>query len=46
MVKKKISIVIDDEAKKELRKAYHYIKKDSLQSAEKIKRSILNSIKE
>lgn len=42
---KKLRIVIDNEAKKSLRKAYEYIKKDSLSNAEKVRQKILSSIK-
>lgn len=38
--------MIENEAKLQLRKAYIYIKKDSLQNAEKVKSKILASIKE
>lgn len=46
MVSKKPKVVIDDEAKKSLREAYQYIRKDSLQNAEKVKAKILASIRE
>jgi plasmid stabilization system protein ParE len=46
MVNKKPKVVIDDEAKKSLREACQYIKKDSVQNAEKVKAKILASIKE
>jgi addiction module RelE/StbE family toxin len=46
MVSKKLKVVIDNEAKKSLQEAYRYIKKDSLQNAEKVKAKILASIKE
>ena len=46
MVNKKLKVVIDDEAKKSLREAIQYIKKDSVQNAEKVKSNILDSIKE
>ena len=39
-------ILIDDEAKKSLHEAYLYIKKDSLQNAEKVKSKILATIRE
>lgn len=42
---KKLRIVIDNEAKKSLRQAYQYIKKDSLSNAEKVRKKILSSIK-
>lgn len=38
-------VVIDNEAKKSLRDAYEYIKKDSLQNAERVRDEILTSIK-
>ena len=46
MVNKKLKVVINDEAKKSLREAFQYIKKDSVQNAEKVKSNILDSIKE
>lgn len=46
MVSKKFRVVIDEEAKKSLHKAYGYIKKDSLQNAEKVRAKILTTIKE
>ncbi len=46
MVKKEIRIIIDDEAKDSLHKAYRYIKKDSFQNAEKVRNKILVAIKE
>ena len=46
MVNKKLKVVIDHEAKKSLREAFEYIKKDSLQNAGKVKSNILDSIKE
>ena len=46
MVSKKLNVVIDNEAKRYLQEAYRYIKKDSLQNAEKVKAKILASIKE
>jgi plasmid stabilization system protein ParE len=46
MVKGQWKVVIDNEAKLQLRKAYNYIKKDSLQNAEKVKSKILTSIKD
>jgi plasmid stabilization system protein ParE len=46
MVSRKVKVIIDNEAKKSLREAYQYIKKDSLQNAEKVKAKILASIKE
>lgn len=41
----KLKIVIDDEAKSTLKQAYEYIKNDSLQNAEKVRKGILQSIK-
>jgi hypothetical protein len=38
-------IIIDVEAKKSLREAYEYIRKQSLQNAENVRSGILNSIK-
>ncbi|HET7118565.1 MAG TPA: type II toxin-antitoxin system RelE/ParE family toxin [Hanamia sp.] len=46
MVKEKRKVTIDNEAKKSLRDAYDYIRKDSVQNANKIKEIILASIKE
>ncbi|MES1223431.1 MAG: type II toxin-antitoxin system RelE/ParE family toxin [Bacteroidota bacterium] len=46
MVKRKLKVVIDNKAKKELREVYKYIKKDSLQNAEKVKIAVLSSIKD
>ncbi|ANH82055.1 hypothetical protein A8C56_14710 [Niabella ginsenosidivorans] len=45
MVKPRLKIVIDNEAKQYLREAYNYIRKDSLQNAENVKAGILTSIK-
>ena len=45
MVKKTRKVVIDNKAKKQLRQAYNYIAKDSAQNAEKVKASLLASIK-
>ena len=42
---RKLKVVIDNEAKNALRQAYEYIKKDSLQNAEKVRKKILSSIK-
>lgn len=42
---RKLKVVIDNEAKNALRQAYEYIKKDSLQNAEKFQKKILSSIK-
>ncbi|HEY5462288.1 MAG TPA: type II toxin-antitoxin system RelE/ParE family toxin [Hanamia sp.] len=39
-------IIIDDEAKKALKDAYMYIKKDSLKNAEKVRIGILKSIED
>lgn len=44
MVKGKFKIIIDNEAKHALRKAYNYIKRDSLQNAEKVKNKMRASI--
>lgn len=38
--------VIDNEAKSALRHLHNYIKKDSLQNADKVRKKILSSIKE
>ena len=46
MVKKKLEVVIDNAAKRQLQEAYHYIKEDSVKSAEKVRSKILASIKE
>ncbi len=46
MVKKPLTVVWDNEAKAQLRKAYNYIKKDSLQNAEKVKKEISLMTKE
>lgn len=46
MVGEKRKVVIDKEAKKSLRDAYNYIRKESVQNAEKVKGMILESIKE
>ena len=46
MVKKPLTVVWDNEAKAQLRKAYNYIKKDSLQSAEKVKKEIAQIAKD
>lgn len=45
MVKHVPEIIIEHGAKQSLRQACNYIKKDSLQNAEKVKSKILNSIK-
>lgn len=44
MVKTSLKVVIDDEVKQAFREAYNYIKKDSLQNAEKVKAKIFTSI--
>jgi len=44
MVSRKRKVLIDNEAKTYLRKAYNYIKNDSPQNAEKVKNKILTSI--
>ena len=46
MVKGKRKVVIDSEAKLQLRKIYRYIKNDSPQNAEKVRSKIISSIKE
>jgi plasmid stabilization system protein ParE len=46
MVAKNRKAIIDNEAKRSLHEAYAYIKKDSLQNAEKVRSKILASIKE
>jgi plasmid stabilization system protein ParE len=46
MVKPTRKIVIDNKAKIALREAYQFIKKDSLQNAEKVRTEILRSIKQ
>ena len=46
MVNRNYKVVIDIDAKKSLREAYNFIKKDSPQNAEKVKQEILFSIKE
>lgn len=46
MVSKLRRVVIDLEAKKSLRDAYLYIKKDSLVNADKIRSKILSTIKD
>ena len=45
MVSTKRRVTIDREAKKSLRDAYVYIRKDSLQNADKVRGMILASIK-
>ncbi|MEO8852803.1 MAG: type II toxin-antitoxin system RelE/ParE family toxin [Ginsengibacter sp.] len=45
MVSNKRKVAIDREAKKSLRDAYVYIRKDSLQNADKVRGMILTSIK-
>jgi plasmid stabilization system protein ParE len=46
MVKGKLKLVIDNEAKIQLREAYNYIKKESVQNAKKISNEIVDSIKD
>jgi hypothetical protein len=46
MVNPLVKIIFDNEAKIALKEAYNYIKKDSSQNAEKVRRKILESIKE
>lgn len=46
MVKKKLQVIFDDEAKLSLHKAYLFIKQDSVQNAEKVRKKILATIKE
>ena len=46
MVKKMRKVIIDNEAKVQLRQAYQYITRDSLKNAEKIKVKIFASIKD
>lgn len=46
MVNARQTIIIDNQAKIVLRKAYEFIKKDSFQNAEKVRTGILKSIKE
>lgn len=46
MVRKRLRLIIDNDAKHSLLEAYRYIKKDSPQNAEKVRGKILNSIKE
>ncbi len=41
-----LQVIIDKESKELIRHAYHYIKKDSLQNAEKVMAKILASIKD
>jgi plasmid stabilization system protein ParE len=45
MVSKKLRVVVDEEATKYLREAYLYIRKDSLQNANKVRSKILATIK-
>ncbi len=42
----KLKVVIDDVAKIQLRNAYNYIKKDSVENAEKVRQKLLSSIEE
>lgn len=44
MVKARVKIVIDNVAKKQLKEAYKYIRKDSPQNAEKVKAKIAGVI--
>ena len=46
MVKAARHIVVDNEAKYQLRQAYNYIKKDSVKNADKVRGSIVASINE
>ncbi len=41
MVRKKLRLIIDNDAKHSLLEAYRYIKKDSPQNAEKVRGKIL-----
>jgi plasmid stabilization system protein ParE len=45
MVKNSLVVVIDNNAKVQLRKAYEFIKEDSPQNAEKVKQKIYHSFK-
>jgi plasmid stabilization system protein ParE len=45
MVKGRPKVVIDNVAKLQLNEAYKYIRKDSLQNADKVRAKILESIK-
>jgi len=45
MVNRKLSIVWDEEAFNNFQSAYQYIKKESLQSAKKVKREIIIAVK-
>ena len=44
MVKSRPKVVIDNNAKRQLKEAYKYIKKESLQNADKVKAKIIASI--
>jgi addiction module RelE/StbE family toxin len=46
MVNPSLKVIIDNEAKKQLREAYEYIKKDSFQNAEKVSSTIITTIRE
>jgi plasmid stabilization system protein ParE len=46
MVDKQPLLVIDNEAKVQLKQAYDYISRDSVQNAQKVKSKILASMKE
>ncbi|HRE50824.1 MAG TPA: type II toxin-antitoxin system RelE/ParE family toxin [Flavitalea sp.] len=46
MVERALKVIIDNEAKAQLRQAYNYISKESPQNAQKVKTKILSSIKE
>jgi plasmid stabilization system protein ParE len=46
MVERVLKVIIDNEAKAQLREAYNYISKESPQNAQKVKSKILSSIKE
>lgn len=45
MVSKKLTIIWDIEAAKDFKSAYLFIKKESVQSAIKVRREIINAIK-
>lgn len=45
MVKNKPRVIIENEAKRQLRQAYQYIRQDSEKNAKKVKEKILASIK-
>lgn len=46
MVERVLPVVIDNDAKVQLRHAYQYISRHSLQNAQKVKDKILSTIKE